>query len=183
MKKKKDGLKINLVQKKPHKVYKTEIEYDFQIDDLCKFLRQNKDRIVSIVINGKHTKFNSFAGKKRFAAGFNQGSDFVLGYTKQLFERMQEEISGLKNELISTADKLAKQREKNNDIIGKLRTKEVVTELRREAYLDHVNEINEDRELLKERLKKVEPVIKLVVKATTDGQLQKAYKLAKKLKL
>jgi len=183
MKKKEDGLEINLVQKKPHKVYKTEIEYDFQIDDLCKFLRQNKDRVVSIVVNGKHTKFNSFAGKKRFAAGFSQGSDFVLGYAKQLFEEMQEEVNTLKNKLADAESKLGKQKETNFDLVGKLRTKEVVTKLRREAYLDHVNEINEDRELLKNRLEKIEPIVRLVLEATTDGQLQRAYRLAKKLKL
>jgi len=183
MKEKKDELKVNLVQKKPHKVYKTEIEYDFQIDDLCKFLRHNKDRIVSIIINGKHTKFNTFSGKKRFAAGFDQGSDFVLGYAKKLFEEMQEKINVLENELASTKAELNKQKEVNYDIIGKLRTKDVVTKLRREAYLDHVNEINDDRTLLKERLRKIEPIIKLVIKATTDGQLQRAYKLARELKL
>jgi hypothetical protein len=183
MKKKKDGLNIQLVQKKPHKVFKIDVKSDHQVKELCKFLRQNKDKEVSIVINGKHTKFNSLAGKKRFAAGFNQGSDFVLWYAKKLFEEMQGEINSLKNELGKTTKELERQNGIVSDVVGRLRTNDIVTELRQAAYADYVSEINEDRAILKNRLDGVEPIIELVVKATTEGQLQNAYKLAKKLKL
>jgi hypothetical protein len=183
MKKKNNGLTIQLVQKKPHKVYKTEIEYDYQIDEVCKFLRHNKDKEVSIIINGKHTKFNSFAGKKRFAAGYSQGSDFVFKYAKQLFEEMQKEIDALEDELEETTEELDRQKNIASSASDRLRTNDTVKKLRQAAYADHVSEINEDRELLKNRLDKIEPVVRLVLKATTDGQLQQAYKLAKKLKL
>ena len=116
LKMKKDTLKINLVQKKPHKVYKAEIQHDFQIKDLCKFLRNNKDKVVGIVINGKHTKFNSFAGRKRFAAGYEQASDFVFKYTKELFEEMQEEIDKLRAELDRSKLNLEQYKEKYNDV-------------------------------------------------------------------
>lgn len=177
--KKKDILKISLVQKEPHKIYKIDIKYDYQVNEVCRFIRDNKDKEVSIVINGKHTKFKSFAGKKRFASGFNQGSDFIL----KLFRETQRDTGNLKAELAQTKKELEKQKVIAVGALDRLRTNNAVKVLRQAAFADHVGEINEDRTLLKDRLDKVDSVFELVVKATTDGQLQKAYKLAKKLKL
>jgi len=181
--KKKNSLKIELVQSKPDKVYKIEVQYDHQIDDVCKFIRNNKDKNVSMVINGKHTKFNSFAGKKRFASGYSQGGDFVLGHTKELFKKTQRDTKDLKANLSQAKKELAKQTVIAVGASDKLRVNNTVKKLRQAAYADHVKEINDDRALLKERLDKLEPIIRLVLKAKTDGQLQAAFKLAKKSKL
>ena len=96
---------------------------------------------------------------------------------------MQKEIKVLKGELEGTIEKLDKQKGIALNASNRLKINNTVKELRQAAYADHVSEINEDRALLKNRLDRIEPIIKLVLKATTDGQLQKAYKLAKKLKL
>lgn len=182
MTKTKNKPKIKLIKKEPHKVYRIEVQHN-QIKEVCTFIRNNKDKEVSLIINGKHTKFNSFAGQKRFAAGFDQGSDFALKHTKKLFEEMQGKTNDLKNELTRVKRELKKQKVIATDTVYRLITNNTIKELRQATYTDHVTEIDEDRALLKDRLDKVEPVIKLVVKSTTDGQLQKAYKLAKKLKL
>ena len=179
---KKDSLKIILAQKKPNKVYKVEVEFDHQIKELCSALRSNQDKQVSFVINGKHTKFNSLAGKKRFASGYEQGSNFVFGHAKNLFKDMQAELSGLKKELSRVKERVGAAEKKAVGVINKLRVNDIVKKLRQAAYADSSQELNEDRKLLKNRLDKIEPIINLVLNANTEGQLQQAYKLAKKIK-
>lgn len=178
--KKRERLKIELVQNKPHKTYKAEIEDDHHIEELCQFLRANKDREVGIVINGKHTKFNSHAGKKRFATGYEQGSGFIIDQAKELFKEMQTEMNQLKTELRKYKQEVDGAKSKAQDAAEKLRVNEAVKKLRQAAFADREAEINEDRALLKSRLDKVEPIIRLIKAAKGDGDLQKAFRLAKK---
>lgn len=180
---KKEKLSVKLVQQKPNKTYKIDLEHDYHTSELCKFLRKNKDREVGVVINGKHTKFNSHAGKKRFATGFEQGSRFVLNHAKKLFEEMQSKINDLKAQLKSALNENQSYKDQANEAIGRLRVNDAVKHIRQAAYKDHVSELEEDRALLKSRLEKVEPIIRAIKEAKTEGQLQNAYKLAQKLKV
>lgn len=173
-------LNINLTQSKPDRTYKIDINYDYQVKELCSFIRNNKDKKVSIIINDKHTKFDSLAGKKRFSAGFEQGSKFVADYMKKLISGLKREAASLKREAETAKKDMLVYKDKYANVIGKLQTNNLLKQLRTDTYLDSVQELNDDRAMLKARLDLVEPVIKLVGKARTDGELQKAYKLAKK---
>lgn len=182
MPRKKDPLEIKLVQTKPHKVFKADINEGHHIKDLCKFLRENKDREVGVVINGKHTKFNSHVGKKRFATGYEQGSDFIMQYAKELFEEMQAEINTLKAEAKKHKSEVEDAKAQAKDATERLRSNEATKQIRQKAFMDRESEINEDRVLLKSRLEQIEPIIRLMREAKRDGDLQKAYRLARKIK-
>jgi uncharacterized protein YifE (UPF0438 family) len=172
------------VQKKPHKVYKVNIEFvEYQIKELAKFIRNNKDKEVSFVINNKHIKFNSVVGKKKFAAGFEHGCIFAIKENNLIIRTLSTRLDVTKKELDKTKTDLTSQKEKTYRAHDKIRTNDLVKKLRQEAWADYTAELNEDRKILKTRLDKVEPVIKLVKEANTEGQLQTAYKLAKKLKV
>lgn len=179
----KDRLNITLTKSKPHKIYKVNIEYDYHIKELCKFLRENEDREVGIIVNGKQTKFNSHAGKKRFASGYEQGSQFVFGHAKELFEEMQAKVNKAQAELKKYKQATDNDRAQAKAATDKLRINNAVRAIRRAAFADREAELNEDRAILKARLEAIEPVMKLVKKAKGDGDLQKAFRLAKKLKV
>jgi len=179
--KRKANLKISLVKDQP-KTYKIDVEFDYQLKDLYKFLRENSDREVCVIINGKPIKFNSIAGKKRFAAGYEQGSKFALGHAKKLFLKMRKENNKLSAELKELRGRTDDDRTQLRETQCKLRVNDTVRQLRQLAAADAQAELNEDRALLSGRLAQVEPVIRLIRAAKGDGDLQKAFRLAKKLK-
>ena len=131
-----EKLKIDLVKKKPHKVYKIELKYGYQIKELCKFLRNNKDKIVSTVINGKHIKFSSVAGKKRFAEGYQQSTDFVFNHVSRIVKEAEEEIDALEEELEITEKIIEHNKEEAVKIREELRVNSVVKILRQAASAD-----------------------------------------------
>lgn len=133
------NLNIDLIKQEPHKVYRANIEYDFHITSLCKFLRKQKDRKIELVLNGKSIKFNSIAGIKRFAAGFEQASKIIEQYTKEVFDSVNEQIEQAK-------------REAQQDIYNQYRIKKETMDIQTAAWKDRIAELEEDRKILKQEL-------------------------------
>lgn len=148
-----DSLQIKLVKKNPHKVFQAEVSADHHIKSLCKFLRKQKDRNLEIVINGKSFKFDSIAGRKRFASGFEQAFSIIEPHMAKFVKDLEDRL----NKVLSERDK-AKSEAKQNyqkyiDTVESYRVKHTVMDLRSAAWKDHVAELEEDRKYLSEQVK------------------------------
>lgn len=151
-------LSIKLIKKKPHKVYKADIESDSHTKDLCRFLRRHQDRTLQIILNGKSIKFDSIAGRKRFASGFEAASRIIYQHVKSFANDSHGKINALTSEL-NTAKK---QYEQNNkawlEAQEKYRVKSVVMDIREAAYKDQIAELEDNCEILKAKAKPVRKV-------------------------
>ena len=180
MKKKHD---FKLIQTKPYKKYKISISNLKHVKEFLSLISSNKDKKISFVINGLHTAFTSLATQKKFATGFEQGFNAASQHSKELFANMQQEINDLKSVLGQTKKQIEEEHQNYSSTLEKFRRSRIVADLRVAAYKDALSEVNEDRELLNDRLKKGEPIIKAIKEAKTDGQLQTVYMIAKKNKV
>lgn len=149
---KKEPLQIKLIKQKPYKVYTTNIEYDYQIKSLCKFLRKQKDRHLGIIINGRSIKFDSISGMKRFASGFESAFKVVEQHAKDLVKDFEEEILDLKKSLSEKESELNTIKDMIEVETQAFLTKSVTMDLRNEALKDYISELEDDRMILKEEL-------------------------------
>ena len=140
-------LQIKLTKKKPHKVYKTNIEADYHAFELCKFLRNHKDRVLEIVINDKRVKFDSIAGRKRFASGFETASKIIYEHVVDFATTTHAKINSLTSELDAERKRISDKTD--------YRVKHTVLNLRAAAWEDRVAELEEDRAVLKEQIRKL----------------------------
>jgi hypothetical protein len=173
--------KIKLIQSDPKK-YRASVSSLNDLKELSAFLNKNKDKKVEFVINNNSFKFTSLVSKQKFALGLEQGASIHKAIFKKnnkntsVSVKKESGLDGLEKELKEKKEELARA-------YDRIRVFKAVAELRQEAWSDIVEEMSEDRSILKERLNKVEPVIKLIKESSTEGQLQNAYNLVKKSKL
>lgn len=150
-------MKIKLTAKKPHKKYTIEFTGANEVKELCKFIRNQKDKQLEVMINGTSTKFNSVAGRKRFISGFQNAfkiaSDQASRVTKSLNERCR--ILAKQVTIAQQEEKLAKY--KLNEAAKKYMAKYAVMNLRKVVWEDHIAELEDDRTILKAQLDKLKP--------------------------
>jgi hypothetical protein len=153
-----DKLQIKLTKHKPHKVYKAKVEVDEHIKQLCKFLRKHKDKKLEMVINGKSIKFDSVAGRKRFAAGFEHAFNIIEKHIKKYVDETRSEIRGLNDKVSSAQQEAMRFKEEAKETTRKFVTRHTVMDIRAAAWKDRVAELEDDRKILKaeiERLRKL----------------------------
>lgn len=147
-----ERLKVNLIKQTPIKIFKTTIKYDHHLNDLCKFLKNNKDKKIKIIINEKSIKFNSLADKQKFVSGLMCGKESLSEHTKTLFKELSTEINKLKRENESLKNKINTH---DNNILNKNNTIQklrFLMSLRTEAYQDRIDELTSCLDILKDRL-------------------------------
>lgn len=144
-------MNIKLTSKKPHKKYVAEI-LGGHIKEICKFLRNQKDRQLEIVINGKSIKFNSIAGRKRFASGLELGAKIVDDQVALVWREHQSTIDSLRHELSQTKENLAAVDKELQEARRNYLTKYTVMEIRKAAWEDRISELEDDRAALKAAL-------------------------------
>lgn len=176
-------LKIKLIKDAPFKVYAANIEIDSHIEELCNFLRNQKDKELEIILNGNRIKFGSEVGKKKFIEGFRSASKIIFRHMKEFADETQDNINKLTSELEKIKQDKAALSNKNSDLINEVATTKVVQKLRTLAWEDSIQEWKEVCEILKSRLDKIEPIINLVKNATSEGDLNRAHLIVKKEKL
>ena len=176
-------LNIKLLRDKPHKIYSVNVEIDYHVEELYKFLNKHKDRELEIVLNGKKIKFNSIASRKRFAQGFRESGRIIFGHARDFTAQSQKNINRLSNEITQHKKEVATLQEESDILKGRVRTYRIVQQIRMLAYQDSTEEYREALEILKDRLDKIEPVIKMIRRATSEGELNKAHIRVKKEKL
>lgn len=151
-------LQIKLSKHKPHKIYITNIEVDEHVKQLCKFLRKHKDKKLEIVINGKGIKFDSIAGRKKFAAGFEHSFRVIEKYTKEYVNGTNNSVRELNKKTTLARQENAKLKQELKETNQRYITRYTTMDIRTAAWKDRVAELEDDREILKieiERLKKV----------------------------
>ena len=141
-------MNIKLISQKPHKKYEIEVSGG-HIKELCEFLSNQKDRQLEITLNGKNIKFNSIAGRKRYASGLEQGAYIVDDQVAIIWREHLATIDGLKAELGKTKQELHEVKQELNETRQKYATKYTVMNLRKAAWEDYIAELEDDRAILK----------------------------------
>ena len=176
-------LKIKTLKDKPHKVYSTQIEIDYQMDELCKFLNNHKDKTLDIIINGKQHKFNSIASRKKFVEGFREANRIKAKQSRLFIEHSQESINKLTGEITQ----LKRERQLFDTQIENLKyinnTKKLVADIRVNAWQDKAQELSEICETLWQRLERIEPLITNLRNAKSEGDLNAIHMRIKKEKI
>lgn len=162
-------LNIKLVKSKPHKVYKINTTQSSHIKAICNFLKNNKDKEIEIIINGKKTKLNSIISKKRFAYGLEQGSLLIQDYSKTLFKNMQDNIDNLKNRVRELEESLKESKINEINADNKVRAVNDLYKIRNDMYKNYISEIEQDRESLRKELDKINKLIKKVASPVKDN--------------
>jgi len=145
-------VQIDLIKKKPIKIYKIIVRNDNHFDELCKFLKNNKDKQLQVIINGKTLKFNSLVDKKRFVTGLECATKVLTPLTKHLFENLQAQINKLKKENSILNTRLDIQNGIVKRRTDKMRMLDSLMSLRQEAYKDRVDELVSSLDILTNEL-------------------------------
>lgn len=148
-------MSIKLASKTPHKKYIADVADAKQVKELCAFLRNQKDRHLEVVINGKSTKFDSVAGLKRFASGFDQAFKLALNQSGSVVKVLTDRCNMLAKETTVLQHQMRFAKHDLNEAIKKYMGKYAVMKLRKLAWEDHIAELNDDRAILKEELDKL----------------------------
>ena len=151
----KDILQIKLTKHKPHKTYAVNMKVDEHIKQLCKFLRKHKDKKLEVIINGKGVKFDSVAGRKRFAAGFEHAFRVIEKYVKEYVDETRNEIRVLNSKITSAQQEATRLKQELRETNQKYITKCTVMDIRTAAWKDRVTELEDDREILKEEIERL----------------------------
>lgn len=167
------SINIKLLKKKPHKLYSIDLTSDAQIKVLCKFLRDQKDRKLEVKINGKNIKFDSIAGRKRFVAGFQSASKIINQSTHHDQIKSQKKIQALNRNIKELEKQVLKEEEEKNKWIGKVRVHQTVNKLRKEAWEDTINELQDNCEILNLKFKASNDIVKAIKKAKSLEDLKK----------
>jgi len=167
------AINIKLLKKKPHKLYSVDLTNEAEIKSLCKFLRNQKDRELEIKINGKNIKFDSIAGRKRFAAGFQSAGKIIGQGTHGTQIKSQKEVQALNKKVKVLEEQVLKEHEECISWIDKVRVHQTVNKLRKEAWEDTINELKENCEILSLKLKASSGLVRDVKKAKTLEDLKK----------
>ncbi len=149
-------MSIKLTKKQPHKTYSATIESEENISELCKFLKNHKDKVLGVTINGKHVKFDSVAGRKKFAAGFQLSAKVIGKRTEELCHEMQDEINELVENLNDLKLQIKKERDKNIEYHNRLVATDTVLRISKEAWEDTINEYKSNCDILQTKLNKYE---------------------------
>lgn len=176
-------LKVKLLKEKPHKLYSANVTLDYHVRELCDFLYGHQDRVLEIIINGKKIKFNSIVSRKKFAQGFKEAGRIIFEHTKQFASESQGTINSLTNEITQLNKEKVKLKEELYELRGRVSTHNTVSKLRTLAWQDSEKEWRETCEVIKDRLDKVEPIIRMLRNAKSDGDLNKVVLRVKKHKL
>lgn len=153
-----DRLQIKLTKRKPHKIYTANIKAAEHIEQLCKFLRKHKDKVLEVVINGKSTKFNSAAGRKRFASGFEHAFNITDEHVRKYIDKIDSEVKALNNKVTSAQQKAARLKQELDETRQRYITRHTIMDIRTAAWKDRVAELEDDREILKEEIKRLKNV-------------------------
>lgn len=138
--------KLNISQinnKKQHKSYKATLESIDQVSQLCKFLRNHSDRKLDVSVNNNPVSFDSIAGRKKFAQGFQMAANILSGHMKEFAEELFLKINSLTSELDRAKRELREEKSRAIDARNSSSNIKKVYELRSAAWRDRVVELEE----------------------------------------
>jgi len=142
--------------KKQHKVYSIDIGGDEHVTELCKFLKKHTDRKLELILNGKRIMFDSIAGRKKFAAGFEGAFVAIEPYMEKYVKNLYDKMNKLTNEIAAAKHDTAQVRRELNKEREVYRVKRQVIGLRKAAYDDHLEEWKDNCITLQQRVKELE---------------------------
>ena len=129
---------IELIDEKPHKIFKAHISSDQHVRLLCKFLHEQKDRNLEIIINGKKFKFNSIIGRKCFSSGFEQAFSIVEPYMYNLIKDLENRLNVALSERDEFKNEACENYNKYIDVKREYSASRTVTKLRFEMWKDTI---------------------------------------------